>query len=54
LILPVVESPEAVKAGNAFKANCSTCHKLKYIGPALRGVTDRWIRFAVDQKIQEP
>jgi mono/diheme cytochrome c family protein len=40
----VVESPEAVAAGKAiFKANCSTCHKLdqKYIGPALRGVTER-------------
>lgn len=40
----VDESPEAVAAGKAiFKANCSTCHKLdeKYIGPSLRGVTDR-------------
>lgn len=40
----VDESPEAVAAGKAiFKANCSTCHKLdeKYIGPSLRGVTER-------------
>lgn len=40
----VDESAEAVAAGKAiFKANCSTCHKLdqKYIGPALRGVTER-------------
>lgn len=40
----VNESPEAVSAGKAiFKANCSTCHKLdeKYIGPSLRGVTER-------------
>lgn len=40
----VEESPEAVAAGKAiFKANCSTCHKLdeKYIGPSLRGVTER-------------
>lgn len=40
----VDESPEAVSAGKAiFKANCSTCHKLdeKYIGPSLRGVTER-------------
>ncbi len=47
----VDESQEAVAAGNAiFKANCSTCHKLdqKYIGPALRGVTERkdpeWVK----------
>jgi len=40
----VDESPEAVAAGKAiFKANCTTCHKLdqKYIGPSLRGVTER-------------
>ncbi len=42
---PAVDSSdEAVEAGKAvFNANCKTCHKLdqKYIGPALRGATDR-------------
>ena len=47
----VVNSDEAIAAGKAvFNANCKTCHKLdqKYIGPALRGATDRnsaaWVK----------
>ncbi len=47
----VVNSPEAIEVGKTvFNANCKTCHKLdqKYIGPALRGATDRnsaeWVK----------
>lgn len=47
----VASSDEAIAAGKTvFNANCKTCHKLdqKYIGPALRGVTDRndaaWVK----------
>ena len=47
----VANTDEAIAAGKAvFNANCKTCHKLdqKYIGPALRGATDRndakWVK----------
>lgn len=47
----VVNSPESIEVGKAvFNTNCKTCHKLdqKYIGPALRGATDRnsaeWVK----------
>lgn len=47
----VLNTDEAIAAGKAvFNANCKTCHKLdqKYIGPALRGATDRnsaaWVK----------
>ena len=47
----VANSDEAIAAGKTvFNANCKTCHKLeqKYIGPALRGVTDKnnpeWVK----------
>jgi mono/diheme cytochrome c family protein/heme/copper-type cytochrome/quinol oxidase subunit 2 len=47
----VAKTDEAIAAGKAvFNANCKTCHKLdqKYIGPALRGATDRndakWVK----------
>jgi mono/diheme cytochrome c family protein/heme/copper-type cytochrome/quinol oxidase subunit 2 len=47
----VVNTDEAIAAGKTvFNANCKTCHKLdqKYIGPALRGATDRnnakWVK----------
>jgi mono/diheme cytochrome c family protein/heme/copper-type cytochrome/quinol oxidase subunit 2 len=47
----VASSDEAIAAGKVvFNANCKTCHKLdqKYIGPALRGATDRndaeWVK----------
>lgn len=47
----VASSDEVIAAGKTvFNANCKTCHKLdqKYIGPALRGVTDRnkpeWVK----------
>ena len=47
----VANTDEAIAAGKTvFNANCKTCHKLdqKYIGPALRGATDRnsaaWVK----------
>jgi mono/diheme cytochrome c family protein/heme/copper-type cytochrome/quinol oxidase subunit 2 len=47
----VANTDEASAAGKTvFNANCKTCHKLdqKYIGPALRGATDRnnakWVK----------
>ena len=47
----VANTDEAIAAGKTvFNANCKTCHKRdqKYIGPALRGATDRnnakWVK----------
>jgi cytochrome c2 len=40
----VSDSEEAISAGKSiFNANCRTCHRLdqNYVGPALRGVSDR-------------
>ncbi len=38
------ENPLVQKGGELFKKNCVACHAIdrKVVGPALKGVTDRW------------
>ncbi|MFK5958360.1 MAG: cytochrome c [Lutibacter sp.] len=43
IILSEIDATLAAKGHEIFKAKCTACHKIKkrYIGPALKGVTQR-------------